>query len=84
MAVADEPQVRDPVLEPQQLDVASVRLHVRAHARERLLHPRLERHRVEVVDQQQAADHAVLREPPEQRLVPLLRDLVTIRVSPSP
>ena len=39
VAVADQPQVRDPVLEPQQLDVAAVRLHVRAHARERLPAP---------------------------------------------
>ena len=83
MAVADEPQVRDPVLEPQQLDVAAVRLHVRAHARERLLHPRLERHRVQVVDQQQAADHAVVRKSSEQSLV-LSETISTIRASPSP
>ena len=75
VAVADEAQVRDAVLEPQQLDVAAVRLHVRPHARERLLHARLERHRVEVVDQQQAADHAIAREPEQQLLLSALRQL---------
>ena len=75
VAVADQLEVRDAVLEPQQLHVAAVRLHVRAHARERLLDARLERHRVEVVDQHQAADHAVAREPEEQPFLSLLRQL---------
>ena len=39
VAVALEAQPRDAVLEPQQLDVAAVGLHVRAHAGERLLAP---------------------------------------------
>ena len=48
---------------PWQLDVAAVRLHVGPHGGERLEHPGLERHRVEVVDQKQARDHAVARQP---------------------
>ena len=75
MAVADQLEMRHAVLQPQQLDVTAVRLHVRAHAGERLLHPGLERHRVEVVDQQQAADHAVVREPEEQPFLSLLHQL---------
>ena len=55
VAVADEAQPRDAVLEPEQLDVAAVGLHVRAHASRA---PRCTRvssvDRVEVVDQQQA------------------------------
>ena len=75
MAVADELEVRDAVLELEQLHVAAVRLHVGPHARERLLHTVLQRDRVEVVDQQQASDHAVAREPEEQPFLSLLRQL---------
>ncbi len=56
-----QPQPGDAVLEPEQLDVAAVGLHVGAHVLERLRHPLLERDRVEVVDQQQARHHAVDR-----------------------
>ena len=56
-----EAQPRHAVVDAEQLDVAAVGLHVGAHGGERLAHPRLEVDRVEVVDQQQAGDDAVLR-----------------------
>ena len=62
-AAALEPDARHAVLEPEQLDVPAVRLHVRAHPVERARHPRLEGDRVEPVDQEQAGDDAVLGEP---------------------
>ena len=71
----DQLEVRDAVLERGQLHVPAVRLHVGAHARERLLHPGRERHRVEIVDQQETADHAVAREPEQQLFLSLLRQL---------
>ena len=52
-----------PSCEPEQLDVAAMGLHVRTHRGERLAHPCLEVDRVEVVDEQQARDDAVLHEP---------------------
>ena len=67
MQRALEPQPRDPVLDPQQLDVAAVGLHVRPHAVQRLLHALLERHRIEVVDQHQAGHDAVLDQALAQR-----------------
>ena len=45
-----------------ELDPAAVRLHVGPHALECRLHALGERHRVQAVDQQQAADEAVARE----------------------
>ena len=45
-----------------QLDVAAMRLHVGADLLERLRHPLLHRDRVEVVDQHQARDDAVVGE----------------------
>ena len=65
---------RDPVLDPQQLDVAAVGLHVGPHAVEPLLHPLLERHRVEVVDQHQAGHDPVLGQLRAQRLRAVLGD----------
>ena len=55
-------QPRDPVLDPQQLHVAAVGVHVRAHAVQRRLHARLEAHRIEAVDEHEAGHDAVLRE----------------------
>ena len=60
VAAARQAQMGHPVLDAEQLDAPSVRLHVRPHLVERLLHALLERHRVQAVDQQQAADDAVL------------------------
>ena len=76
-------QVGDPVLEPDELDAAAVRLHVRAHALERGLHPLGDRHRVEAVDQEQGGDDAVLREAVPRPRAPSSRAW-TIRSSPSP
>ena len=59
VAAAGQPQTGHPVLDPEQLDVAAVGLHVGPYAIEALLDTLLERHRVEAVDQQQAAHHAV-------------------------
>jgi len=53
---------RHAVLEGQELDVAAVRLHVRAHRIERILDSPRERDRVQVVDQQQRRDQLVLGE----------------------
>ena len=53
---------RHAVLEREQLDVAAVGLHVRADRVERVLHPLLERDRVQVVDQQQRRDERVIGE----------------------
>ena len=54
-----QPQVGHAVLDAQQLDVAAVRVQVGPHAVQRLLHPVLQRHRVQAVDQHQAAHDAV-------------------------
>ncbi len=54
-----EPEMGDPVDQREELDVAAVRLHVWPDAVERLDDPVLEADRVEVVDQQQAADRPV-------------------------
>ena len=59
----------------EQLDVAAVGLHVRPDRVERLEHALLERDRVEVVDQQQARDRAVLGELIEDRRSGLARGL---------
>ena len=61
-AAAAQVDPRDPVLERQQLDVAAVGLHVRPHRVERVLHPLLERDRMQVVDQQQRRDQLVVGE----------------------
>ena len=62
VAAALEADPGDPVLDPEQLDVPAVRLHVRAHAVESLDDPLVERDRVEAVDQHQARDDAVGRQ----------------------
>ena len=67
LAVPDQPHPGHAVLDADQLDVAAVRLHVRPHALERLLHARLEVDRVEAVDQQEARDDPVLDEPLARR-----------------
>ena len=59
-AAALQAQAGDSVLHPEQLDVSAVRLHVRPHGVERRQHPLLERHRVEVVDQEQAGHRRVV------------------------
>ena len=61
-AASLQPDPRDPVVERQQLDVSSVRVHVRPHRVKRALHALLERDRVEVVDQQQGRDQRILGE----------------------
>ena len=57
----------------EQLHVAAVRLHVGPHLVERPAHPLLERHRVQPVDQQQAAHHAVVGQPLRARRRPAPR-----------
>ncbi len=63
VAAALEADPRDALLDAEQLDVAAVRLHVRTDRVERLDDPLVERDRVQVVDQHQARDHAVVRQP---------------------
>ena len=52
---------RDALLQREQLDVAAVGLHVGTDRVERRLHPVLQRHRVQVMDQQQRRDQRVRR-----------------------
>ena len=61
-AASLELETGDPVDQREQLDVAAVRLHVRADAVERLRDALLEADRVEVVDEQEAAHGPVLAE----------------------
>ena len=60
VAAALQNELRDPLLDPDQLDVATVGLHVRAHRVKRLDHPLLETYRIQIMDQQQARDRAIL------------------------
>ncbi len=53
---------------PRNSTFAAVGLHVRPHAVQRLEHPLLQRHRIQPVDQEQAADRGVARQ--------LLRDVL--------
>ncbi len=64
-ALQDEPG--HAVVDPEQLHVAAVGLHVRADRVERLNDPRLERHGIQVVNQQQARHSAVLGQLVEDR-----------------
>ncbi len=63
MAAPGQPQQRNAVLQRHELHVAVVRVQVWANAVERLQHALLQRDGVEVVHQQEARDHRVLREP---------------------
>ena len=60
LAAALEADARDAVRDVEQLDAAAVRVEVRAHLVERLHHALVEGHRVEVVDEEEAGDDAVL------------------------
>ena len=64
-----EPQLRDAVVDAEQLDVAAVGLHVRPHAVESLADPLLDAHGVQVVREHEAGDDPVLREPRRRLLV---------------
>ena len=75
---------RDPFLDSDQLHVPAVRLHVRPYGAERLEHALLERHRVQVVDQQQAGDRTVLRELVKDRRARLASGLDRLDDPPQP
>ncbi len=64
-----EPQLRDAVLDAEQLDVAAVGLHVRPHAVERVADPLLQADGVQAVGEHQAGDDLVRGEPRDGLLV---------------